>query len=302
MVAEKQRAGEDRAAQQALRAETAEGGPGQAAQPEQVPRQDPEPSEDREYSASEPEAWPSKEPLAESSQPEMEVPSPEKALPPQKNTADSHEKVPSSREKRESRRQRGLEHVKLQNKHIQSCKEELALREPSGRTVLEQEESLPEDRKENREDETPSDLGTETENASKKQPEEPPQATPTSELSGETPKMLQGEHPEPGPVARPTSLALDSRVSMPAPVTTPETPKDKRKPGGDPRALDRSESPGGSTQIQRYRDPDSERLANAVELWRGRKLPPTCPSAMLSQSLDLSERHRAMGAALTPTE
>uniref|UniRef100_A0A8C7BAU8 Myosin IXB n=1 Tax=Neovison vison TaxID=452646 RepID=A0A8C7BAU8_NEOVI len=301
MVAEKQRAGEDRAAQQALRAETAEGGPGQAAQPEQVPRQDPEPSEDREYSASEPEAWPSKEPLAESSQPEMEVPSPEKALPPQKNTADSHEKVPSSREKRESRRQRGLEHVKLQNKHIQSCKEELALREPSGRTVLEQEESLPEDRKENREDETPSDLGTETENASKKQPEEPPQATPTSELSGETPKMLQGEHPEPGPVARPTSLALDSRVSMPAPVTTPETPKDKRKPGGDPRALDRTESPGGSTQIQRYRDPDSERLANAVELWRGRKAA-TCPSAMLSQSLDLSERHRAMGAALTPTE
>ncbi|XP_032170874.1 unconventional myosin-IXb isoform X7 [Mustela erminea] len=302
MVAEKQRAGEDRAAQQALRAETAEGGPSQAAQPEQVPRQDPEPSEDREHSASEPEAWPSEEPLAESSQPEMEVPSPEKALPPQKNTADSHEKVPSSREKRESRRQRGLEHVKLQNKHIQSCKEELALREPSGRTVLEQEESLPEDRKENREDETPSDLGTETENASKKQPEEPPQATPTSELSGETPKMLQGEHPEPGPVARPTSLALDSRVSMPAPVTTPETPKDKRKPAGDPRALDRSESPGGSTQIQRYRDPDSERLANAVELWRGRKLPPTCPSAMLSQSLDLSERHRAVGAALTPTE
>ncbi|XP_045845776.1 unconventional myosin-IXb isoform X3 [Meles meles] len=302
MVAEKQRAGEDRAAQQALRAETAEGGPDQAAQPEQVPRQDPEPSEDREHSVSEPEAWPSEEPLAESSQPEMEVPSPEKALPPQKNTADSHEKVPSSREKRESRRQRGLEHVKLQNKHIQSCKEELALREPSGRTVLEQEESLPEDRKENREDETPSDLATETETASKKQPEEPPQAAPTSELSGETPKMLEGEHPAPGPVARPTSLALDSSVSMPAPSTTPETPKDKRKPGGDLRAQDRSESPGGSTQIQRYRDPDSERLANAVELWRGRKLPPTCPSAMLSQSLDLSERHRAMGAALTPTE
>ncbi|XP_047554574.1 unconventional myosin-IXb isoform X2 [Lutra lutra] len=302
MVAEKQRAGEDRAAQQALRPETAERGPSQAAQQEQVPRQDLEPSEDREHSASEPEVWPSKEPLAESSQPEMEAPSPEKALPPQKNTADSHEKVPSSREKRESRRQRGLEHVKLQNKHIQSCKEELALREPSGRTMLEQEESLPEDRKENREDETPSDLGTETENASKKQPEEPPQATPTSELSGETPKMLQGEHPAPGPVARPTSLALDSRVSMPIPGTTPETPKDKRKPGGDQRAQDRSESPGGSTQIQRYRDPDSERLANAVELWRGRKLPPTCPSAMLSQSLDLSERHRAVGAALTPTE
>nr|XP_025740441.1 unconventional myosin-IXb isoform X7 [Callorhinus ursinus] len=299
MVAEKQKAGEEKEVQQALRAETAEGGPGQAAEQEQVPRQDPEPSEDREHSVLEPEGWPSEEPLAESSQPEKEVPSPEKALPPQKNAAESHEKVPSSREKRESRRQRGLEHVKLQNKHIQSCKEEMALRESSGRTVLEQEESLPEDRKETREEETPSNAGTETENASKKQPEEPLQGAPASQLSGET---LQGREPPPGHVERPTSLALDSRVNVPTPSTTPETPKDKSKLGGDPRAQDRSESPGGSTQIQRYRDPDSERLASAVELWRGRKLTAANSSAMLSQSLDLSERHRAVGAALTPTE
>ncbi|XP_027438491.1 unconventional myosin-IXb isoform X9 [Zalophus californianus] len=299
MVAEKQKAGEEREAQQALRAETAEGGPGQAAEQEQVPRQDPEPSEDREHSVLEPEGWPSEEPLAENSQPEKEVPSPEKALPPQKNAAESHEKVPSSREKRESRRQRGLEHVKLQNKHIQSCKEEMALRESSGRTVLEQEESLPEDRKETREEETLSNAGTETENASKKQPEEPLQGAPASQLSGET---LQGREPPPGHVERPTSLALDSRVNVPTPSTTPETPKDKSKLGGDPRAQDRSESPGGSTQIQRYRDPDSERLASAVELWRGRKLMAANSSAMLSQSLDLSERHRAVGAALTPTE
>ncbi|XP_064454237.1 unconventional myosin-IXb isoform X9 [Mirounga angustirostris] len=302
MVAEKQKAGEEREAQQALRVETAEGGPGQAAEQEQMPRQDPEPSEDREHLALEPEVWPSKEPLAESSQPEKEVPSPEKALPPQKNAAESHEKVPSSREKRESRRQRGLEHVKLQNKHIQSCKEEMALREPSGRTMLEHEESLPEDRKETREDETLSDAGTETENASKKQPEEPLQGAPASQLSGETLKMLQGGEPAPGHVERPTSLALDSRVSVPAPSTSPELPKDKSKLGGDPRAQDRSESPGGSTQIQRYRDADSERLASAVELWRGRKLMAASSSAMLSQSLDLSERHRAVGAALTPTE
>ncbi|XP_030873951.1 unconventional myosin-IXb isoform X2 [Leptonychotes weddellii] len=302
MVAEKQKAGEEREAQQALRVEMAEGGPGQAAEQEQITRQDPEPSEDREHLALEPEVWPSEEPLAESSQPEKEVPSPEKALPPQKNAAESHEKVPSSREKRESRRQRGLEHVKLQNKHIQSCKEEMALREPSGRTVLEHEESLPEDRQETREDETPSDAGTETENASKKQPEEPLQGAPASQLSGETLKMLQGVEPAPGHVERPTSLALDSRVSVPAPSTSPEPPKDKSKLGGDPRAQDRSESPGGSTQIQRYRDADSERLASAVELWRGRKLMAASSSAMLSQSLDLSERHRAMGAALTPTE
>lgn len=302
MVAEKQKAGEEKEAQQALREETAEGGPGQAAKQEQVPRQDPEPSEDREHLALEPQVWPNDEPLAESSQPEKEVSSPEKALLPQKNAAESHEKVPSSREKRESRRQRGLEHVKLQNKHIQSCKEESALREPSERTVPEQEESLLEDRKENREDETPSDVGTETENASKKQPEEPLQAMPARQLSGETLKMPQGGEPTPGHVERPTSLALDSTVSVPTPSTTPETPKDKSKLGGDLRAQDRPESPGSSTQIQRYRDPDSERLASAVELWRGKKLMTAASSTMLSQSLDLSERHRAVGAALTPTE
>lgn len=298
MVAEKQKAAEEREAQQAVREETAEGSPGQAAKQQQVPRQDPEPSEDREHSL-EPEVWPSEEPLAERSQPEKEVPSPEKALPPQKTAAESHEKVPSSREKRESRRQRGLEHVKLQNKHIQSCKEESALREPSGRTVLEQEESLPEDRKENREDKSPSDLGTETENASQKEPEEPLQAMLASQLSGETLKVPQGGDLTPGHVERPTSLPLDSRVSVPAPSTTPETPKDKGKLGGELRAQDRPESPGGSTQIQRYRDPDSERLASAVELWRGKKLIIPGSSTMLSQSLDLSERHRA---TLTPTE
>ncbi|XP_034513897.1 unconventional myosin-IXb isoform X3 [Ailuropoda melanoleuca] len=298
MVAEKRKAAEEREAQQAMREETAEGSPGQASEQEQVPRQDPEPSEDREHSL-EPEAWPSEETLAELSQPEKEVPRPEKALPPQKTAAESHEKVPSSREKRESRRQRGLEHVKLQNKHIQSCKEENALREPSGRTVLEQEESLPEDRKENREDKSPSDLGTETENASQKQPEEPLQATPASQLSGETLKMPQGGDLTPGHMERPTSLPLDSRISVPAPSTTPETPKDKGKLGSELRAQDRPESPGGSTQIQRYRDPDSERLASAVELWRGKKLIVPGSSTMLSQSLDLSERHRA---TLTPTE
>ncbi|XP_042834442.1 unconventional myosin-IXb isoform X1 [Panthera tigris] len=297
MVEEKQKAEEkEREAQQALREETAEGGPGQVAEQEQVPRQGPEPSEDREPSAVEPEVWPSDEPLAESSPPE-EVPSLEKPPAPQKNTAESHEKVPSSREKRESRRQRGLEHVKLQNKHIQSCKEEIALREPSGRAILEQEESLPEDRKESREDETLSDLGTEAENAFKQQPEEPP-----CQLPGETPKVPQGGDPTPGHVERPTSLALDSRVSEPTPSTTPETPKDKSKLGGDLRAQDRPESPGGSTQIQRYRDPDSERLASAVELWRGKKLMAAGSSTMLSQSLDLSERYRAMEATLTPTE
>ncbi|XP_057564720.1 unconventional myosin-IXb isoform X9 [Hippopotamus amphibius kiboko] len=298
MVAEKQKAAEkEREAQRAAKEETAEARPGQAAGPE--PTQGPEPSKDGEHLELEPEVWPSDGPLVESSQPEKEAPSPEKAPPPLKNTAESHEKVPSSREKRESRRQRGLEHVKLQNKHIQSFKEEHTLREPSGRAIPETEEILPEERKEGREDETPLDTRTDTGiPPPAKQPEAPPQVVPGSPVSGEA----QGGSPRPGHVDRPTSLALDIRVSAPAPGATPETPKDKGKPAVGLKAQEKPESPGGSTQIQRYRDPDAERLASAVEQWRGKKLMATGSSTMLSQSLDLSERHRAVGAALTPTE
>uniref|UniRef100_A0A452E9U8 Myosin IXB n=1 Tax=Capra hircus TaxID=9925 RepID=A0A452E9U8_CAPHI len=235
-----------------------------------------EPSTEGEPLDLEPEVWPN------DGAPPKEVPSVEKAPPTQKHAGEGREKVPRSREKRESRRQRGLEHVKLQNKHIQSCKDEHTLRELSGKAVPESEESLPEDTKEGREDESPSDARTEMEMAApKKQPQVPPQAP----------------HEE-----RPTSLALDTRVAVLGPSATPETPKDKSKPGVSPRAQDRPDSPGGSTQIQRYRDPDTERLANAVELWRGKKLMTTGSNTMLSQSLDLSERHRAVGATLTPTD
>lgn len=97
---------------------------------------------------------------------------------------------------------------------------------------------------------------------------------------------------------RPTTLALDSRVSPMLPSSSLESPKDKDKDESSTKAQDKPESPSGSTQIQRYQHPDTERLATAVEIWRGKKL----ASAVLSQSLDLSEKHRATGAALTPTE
>ncbi|KAG8517280.1 Unconventional myosin-IXb, partial [Galemys pyrenaicus] len=281
MVTEKQKAQEkERETQQASREEAAEAGPG------------PEPSEDSEHATLSSEAWPSDSPPAQSSQQEKEVSTSEKTLPPLKNAAESHEKAPSTREKRESRRQRGLEHVKFQNKHIQSCKENTP-REPSEADVLEPEENPPENRKASREDESLSDRGMETEKPSVKQPSELLQASPTSQASGETPKVLQ---------QRPTSLTLDSKICVQAPSASPETPKDKGKTGGSPRTQDRPESPGGSTQIQRYRDADTERLASAVELWRGKKLMAAGPSTMLSQSLDLTERHRATGATLTPTE
>ncbi|XP_014393760.1 PREDICTED: unconventional myosin-IXb isoform X2 [Myotis brandtii] len=284
MVAEKQKAEEEREAQQASKEETAEGGPSQ------------EPPEDGEHSPLEPEVWLSHGPPAESVHPE-ESPSPEKVPLSQKTPPESHEKVPSSREKRESRRQRGLEHVELQNKHMQSCKDESALREPSETASPEQEERLPQDRKESREDEALADTGAEAESpAPENQPGTPPPALPACHVPGETPQAPQDC------MERPTSLALDSGVSAPAPVTTPEKPQDKSKPSGGPRAQDRPLSPGSSAQIQRYREPVSERLASAVELWRGKNLMATGPSAVLSQSLDLSERHRVTGTSLTATE
>ncbi|XP_048687275.2 unconventional myosin-IXb isoform X6 [Caretta caretta] len=51
----------------------------------------------------------------------------EKTIPSQKSITDVHEKLTSSREKRESRRQRGLEHNKLQNKHVLFPLEEQSL-------------------------------------------------------------------------------------------------------------------------------------------------------------------------------
>ncbi|KAM7141928.1 unconventional myosin-IXb isoform 8-T8 [Molossus nigricans] len=285
MIAEKQEAEEkEREAQQASRDETAAGRPSL------------ELSEDDKHATLEPTVWLSHRPPAESFHPEKESPSPEKVLSSQKNATEIHEKVSSSREKRESRRQRGLEHVELQNKHIQSCKDESALREPSG-TVSPEEEHLPQDRKESREDETLSDTEAETENsAPRNQPEGPPQVTPACHVPRETLQAPQDR------MERPTSLTLDSSISKPAPSTAPKDPEDKSKLSGGPRALERPESPGGSTQIQRYRDPASERLASAVELWRGKNLTAAGQSIMLSQSLDLSERHRATGASLTPTE
>uniref|UniRef100_K7CJ14 Myosin IXB n=1 Tax=Pan troglodytes TaxID=9598 RepID=K7CJ14_PANTR len=303
MISEKQKAEEkEREALEAARAGAEEGGLDQAAGGQQVAEQGPEPAEDGGHLASEPEVQPSDRSPLEHSSPEKEAPSPEKTLPPQKTVAaESHEKVPSSREKRESRRQRGLEHVKFQNKHIQSCKKESALREPSRRVNQEQGVSLLEDKKESREDETLLVVETEAENTSQKQPTEQPQAMAVGKVSEETEKTLPSGSPRPGQLERPTSLALDSRVSPPAPGSAPETPEDKSKPCGSPRVQEKPDSPGGSTQIQRYLD--AERLASAVELWRGKKLVAAAsPSAMLSQSLDLSDRHRATGAALTPTE
>lgn len=289
MMSEKQKA-EEQAREAA--AETSEVELGPATTTEQLSEQPVvEQTWDLESLDVQTETWMNDRSPAGTSSPKKEAPSLEKGTPMQKTEpAENHEKVPSSREKRESRRQRGLEHVELQNKHIQSCKEESStLREPSRRASLETGEHFPEDTKGYREDGLPSGAWTEATAHSPSKQVQVVEAPPGS--------------PSLSPIQRPTSLALDNRVIPVVPITTPESPKDKAKGGDSLKAQDKPESPSGSTQIQRYQHPDTERLATAVELWRGKKLIAAGgTSTMLSQSLDLSEKHRAIGAALTPTE
>lgn len=289
MMSEKQKA-EEQAREAA--AETSEVEPGPAITTEQLSEQPVvEQTRDLESLGVQTETWMNDRSPTSTSSPKKEAPSLEKSTPMQKTEpAENHEKVPSSREKRESRRQRGLEHVELQNKHIQSCKEESStLREPSRRASLETGESFPEDTKGYREDVLP--LGAWTEGTA----HSPPKQVQVVEAPPGSPSL--------SPIQRPTSLALDNRVTPVVPISTPESPKNKAKGGNSPKAQDKPESPSGSTQIQRYQHPDTERLATAVEIWRGKKLIAAGgSSAMLSQSLNLSEKHRAVGAALTPTE
>lgn len=255
-----------REAQEATGAQDAEAQRGLEAMEEQVAGQDVEATGDSGHPASEPEVRPEDQSPAEE---EVATPGIEKGLLAPRGSAvaavgEGHEKVASSREKRESRRQRGLEHVELQNRHVQAAREER--------------------RGSKDEDPHPNAEGTAP-------PTPLPQAV--SVIASDTAQDPPGGSPGSGHVQRPTSLALDG---------TPAAPKDRSWLAGSPRAQDRAGSPGAAAQIQRYQPPDAERLASAVEQWRGRKLGAATTSATLSQSLDLSDKHRTVGAALTPAE
>ncbi|XP_005409566.1 PREDICTED: unconventional myosin-IXb isoform X3 [Chinchilla lanigera] len=245
MLAEKQK--EDERPREALEVtgmQDVGAGQGREATEEQVAGQDVETTGDSEHPAPRPEAQPE-----DGSAAEEEARGLAKGLSAPGSTAaavavgEGPEKVASSREKRESRRQRGLEHVELQNRHMQASREER--RDEDVRPGAE--------------------------------PMAPPAVLPQAAAAvASDSDQDQG----PGPVQRPTSLALDA------------VPKDKNR---------QADSPGAAAQIQRYQPPEAERLAIAVEQWRGRKLGTTA-GATLSQSLDLSDKHRAAEAALTPTE
>ncbi|XP_006898382.1 PREDICTED: LOW QUALITY PROTEIN: unconventional myosin-IXb [Elephantulus edwardii] len=277
MVSEKQKA-EEKEREALLAAQEAAMRASEEQRLTQMPLEDPEP-----LAVLEPGPQPSDKLPTTNTQPE--TPAPEKPTPAQKLPAEGHDKAPSSREKRESRWQRGLERVQFLKKHIQSCKEEGVLRDAPERAGPELREILPEDQKESQEEGTPSEAGLGAEPVSPVKP--PPEVSQAAACK--LPLYGQEGSPRSEHLERPTSLALGS--------SAPETPKDKGRSSASPR--DQPESPSGTAQIQRHRDTDSERLANAVELWRDKKLVTTRPSAMLSQSLDLSERRPA---ALRPTE
>lgn len=256
---------------------------------------------------------------------EIEIPQPEtenKAPSAPKAAVEHHDKA-SSREKRESRRQRGLEHVELQNRHTQAPHQPLvgaragqdggdgaaaeAGPEPD-RTIV---EASPEPDRTNvgvslEPDRTVAGMDPELDKPTLvaipepnrtvpwagPEPDSPPATTTSSPVSGEPTEVL---------LERPTSLDLDSRGSPPATSITPWALGEQ--PGSSPGRQESPESPGGgsgggSCQIQRHRDQDSERLANAVELWRGKKRAAS-GSAILSQSLDLGSRAAATSGSPT---
>lgn len=256
---------------------------------------------------------------------EIETPQPEtenKAPSAPKAAVEHHDKA-SSREKRESRRQRGLEHVELQNRHTQAPHQPLvgagagqdggdgaaaeAGPEPD-RTIV---KASPEPDRTNvgvslEPDRTVAGMDPELDKPTSvaipepnrtipwagPEPDTPPATTTSSPISGEPTEVL---------LERPTSLDLDSRGSAPATSITPWALGEQ--PDSSPGRQESPESPGGgsgggSCQIQRHRDQDSERLANAVELWRGKKRAAS-GSAILSQSLDLGSRVAATSGSPT---
>ncbi|XP_074161787.1 unconventional myosin-IXb isoform X5 [Sminthopsis crassicaudata] len=311
MVLEKKRAEEKkREMQQAMEKEKEETGSPKAENREPVPKEETVTSETELTSVSVPEHQLHETHTTEDEkhnlQREKENQNTEKTLPSQKNLIESHEKSTSSREKRESRRQRGLEHVKLQNKHILSCKEDGSIREPPGKTVQEQneywQESIFQSKKEEKvlSDIKSLDEIMGKENLQRKKSTELKQEFSINQAESkkmeENQKLQQKGSQSYSNLERPSTLPLNNKVTKGA----SEPPQDKHRPSTGQKINEGPESPPAS-QIQRYRETDCERLSVMVESWRGKKMI-TASSTMLSQSLDLSEKYRTVGSPLTPGE
>uniref|UniRef100_A0A8C8S919 Myosin IXB n=1 Tax=Pelusios castaneus TaxID=367368 RepID=A0A8C8S919_9SAUR len=238
----------------------------------------------------------------------------EKAIPSHKNITDGHEKVTSCREKRESRRQRGLEHNKLQNKHVLFPLEEQTLvcheEETSSKETPEKVQEL---NKFTAED-TVLPKGTEEE----KMPVEENKTlsdtqVPYEILDGgvsfpneskqkilddkdiDTMKMQENQRNQiKGSQSftfseRPSDLTQNHKNTL-AITRSFRTPDENEREKHQILKVAKDLDSPSSFQIQRYLD-DPEKLRDKREKWKGKRQSEAGQNDVLSQSLD--ERNRA---------
>nr|XP_048687272.1 unconventional myosin-IXb isoform X4 [Caretta caretta] len=241
----------------------------------------------------------------------------EKTIPSQKSITDVHEKLTSSREKRESRRQRGLEHNKLQNKHVlfpleeQSlvCHEEKTSEKETPETVQEpnkftaEDTVLPKGTEEERisveENKTPSEtqvLGEilDSEVSFPKQSNETKQEILDKDIDKvkiqENQKnQVKGSQSFTCP-ERPSDLSLNVKKNL-APTRSFQTADENygNKNKHQILKVDKDLDSPPSFQIQRYLHDPGE-LRDKREKWKGKRQSEAGQNDVLSQSLD--ERNR----------
>ncbi|XP_029470020.1 unconventional myosin-IXb isoform X3 [Rhinatrema bivittatum] len=234
--------------------------------------------------------------VAQSERLEKQIPDGERSLlVSQRSWSENAEKAASSREKRESRRQRGLEHNKLQNKHIFSSLDEQQT--PSGKDGGDLEK-----RGELKVAQEHSQLsGEEGSQVSPEGSTEVKKTPPISDISREMPG-IKGDHVDSKSESlerkgttvvqenqrhqekdsqddklpdRPSTLPLNLNNHL-SPVMEnsgrqPECPEDKSKPSVTQKPPSRDLESPSTSPIQRYND--QERLKNVGEKWKEKRHP-----------------------------
>uniref|UniRef100_A0A8C3HNE7 Myosin IXB n=1 Tax=Chrysemys picta bellii TaxID=8478 RepID=A0A8C3HNE7_CHRPI len=184
----------------------------------------------------------------------------EKVIPSQKSITDGHEKLTSSREKRESRRQRGLEHNKLQNKHVLFPLEEQSL-------VCQEEET-------SRANESKQEI-LHNKDIDKLKIQENQKNQVKGSQSFTCPE-------------RPSDLSLHIKKNL-APTRSFQTADENYKNKHRISKVDKDPDSPPSFQIQRYLHDPGE-LRDKREKWKGKRQSEAGQNDVLSQSLD--ERNR----------
>uniref|UniRef100_A0A8C3HN03 Myosin IXB n=1 Tax=Chrysemys picta bellii TaxID=8478 RepID=A0A8C3HN03_CHRPI len=240
----------------------------------------------------------------------------EKVIPSQKSITDGHEKLTSSREKRESRRQRGLEHNKLQNKHVlfpleeQSlvCQEEETSAEETPETVQEpnkftadetvlpkgtEEERIPvEENKTLSDTQVPGEILDSDVSFPKRANESKQEILHNKDIDKlkiqENQKnQVKGSQSFTCP-ERPSDLSLHIKKNL-APTRSFQTADENYKNKHRISKVDKDPDSPPSFQIQRYLHDPGE-LRDKREKWKGKRQSEAGQNDVLSQSLD--ERNR----------